>query len=167
MGSLLLPQRFHTSESTASDWSVSWTPVTDASFYEVQISPTDIEGENTSGPPYIRGDEIICFTTHTTFTGSLLTKGGETSVAEGADCSGSLDSAQDYNIRVRARDGFVDTRTSGFAEPANSCTGVWQAAVGEGWTGIVPECSGWSNTRPGLVVNTSTNEPSRGHRPRH
>ena len=87
------------------DWSVSWTPVTDASFYEVQISPTDLEGENTSGPPYIRGDEIICFTTHTTFTGSLLSKGSENSIAEGADCSGSLDPAETYNIRVRGRDG--------------------------------------------------------------
>jgi hypothetical protein len=142
------------------DWSVSWTPVTDASFYEVQISPTDIEGENTGGPPYVRGDEIICFTTHTTFTGSLISKGSETTVAEGADCTGTLDGAEDYSIRVRARDGFVDTRTSEFAEPANSCTGVWQATVGDGWTGIVPECSGWSNSVTGLVLNGSTAEPA-------
>lgn len=143
------------------DWSVSWTPVPDASFYEVQISPTPLEGDNAGGPPYVRGDEILCFTTHTTFTASLLSKGSETAIADGADCSGTLDPAETYNIRVRARDGFVDTRTADFPVPANSCTGVWQAIVGDGWTGVIPECSGWSDPVTGLVLNTSGAEPAQ------
>ncbi|MFL6287332.1 MAG: hypothetical protein ACJ73L_02970 [Actinomycetes bacterium] len=141
------------------DWSVSWTPVPDASFYEVQLSPTDFEPENT-GPPYVRGDEVICFTTHTTFTGSLLSKGSENSVAEGASCEGSFDAASSYNVRVRARDGYVDARTTGFPEATNSCTGAWQSTVGDGWTGPIPECSGWSGTVSGLVLNPSVTEPS-------
>jgi hypothetical protein len=142
------------------DWSVSWTPVPDASFYEVQISPTALEGDNT-GAPYIRGDEIVCFTTHTTFVASLLSKGSEDAIAEGASCEGDLDTASTYNVRVRARDGYVDNRTTGFPEPANSCTGVWTEAIGDGWTGPIPECSGWSDTVDGLVVNASLNEPAQ------
>lgn len=141
------------------DWSISWAPIEDASFYEVEINARQAEGENTSGPPYATANPITCFTTHTTFTGYLLAKGSEHPVAEGASCEGTLDSSETYSIRVRARDGSVDTGTSGLTQPVNSCTGVWQAEIGEGWTGAVPECSSWSAEVTGLTLNPSLNEP--------
>ena len=140
------------------DWSVSWTPVPGAAFYEVELSKRGDEPEDET--PFSKSDTITCFTTHTTFTTSKLER-GEASTVGGDTCSGELDAAETYSIRVRGRDGSVDTRSAGFPEPANSCTGAWQAALGEGWTGVVPECSGWSADIPDLVLNTSFNEPSK------
>lgn len=141
------------------DWAISWSPIPDASFYEVEYSTEPVEPEN-NGTPVAKNDVITCFTTHTTFTGYLLTKGSERTVADGADCTGNLEAPPTtYTVRVRGRDGTVDDRDTPFAQPANTCTGVWQSVIGSGFTGNVPECTGWSNTISGLELNTSVNEP--------
>ncbi len=142
------------------DWSITWAPIPDASFYEVEYSKEPVEPDN-GGTPVAKGDVITCFTTHTTFTGFLMTKGSERTVAEGADCSGNLEGPPtSYTVRVRGRDGSVDDQTTPFAQPVNTCTGVWQSVVGAGTTGNVPECTGWSNELPGFDLNTSITEPS-------
>ncbi|MEO8107286.1 MAG: hypothetical protein ABI720_08200, partial [Actinomycetes bacterium] len=143
------------------DWSISWTPITNASFYEVQYSPENIEPENIPAPEYAKNDIVTCFTTHTTFTPYLQVKGTQNAIADGSlsdgSCSGELDGT--YKVRVRGRDGSVDTRTTPFDAPANTCTGVWQSEIGEGWTGNVPECSGWSADLTGFFFSPRSAEP--------
>ncbi|HVQ17395.1 MAG TPA: hypothetical protein VMT27_00005, partial [Actinomycetes bacterium] len=134
------------------DWSVSWTAVPDASFYEVEVSPVATEGENVTDPTYARADTITCFTTHTTWVPSLAEQPGEPSIADGANCDGSFEVATDYSVRVRGRDGSVDGATTPFPIPTNSCNGVWQSVVGETTDGTVPECTGWSDTVTRQVV---------------
>jgi hypothetical protein len=142
------------------DWSISWAPIPDASFYEVEYAKTPTEPGD-AGTPVGKSDVITCFTTHTTFTGFLLSKGAERPVADGAECSGSLEGPPaSYTVRVRGRDGSVDGRSTPFDQPVNTCTGVWQGVVGTGTSGNVPECTGWSNEIPGLQLNASTNQPS-------
>jgi hypothetical protein len=144
------------------DWAISWAPVPDASFYEVQYSPEGIEPDNMAPPEYAKNDIVTCFTTHTTFTPFFQSKGTQRAIAEGdlsdGDCSGNLDGT--YKVRVRARDGSVDTRETPFSAPANTCTGVWQTSVGDGFTGNVPECSGWSDDVSGFGFNARSDEPS-------
>lgn len=155
------PALSQTDPGNAYDWGVTWAPIPDASFYEVQYSPQQSEPENASPPPYEKQDVITCFTTHTTFVPSLLTKGTERAVAEGASCEGTIDATEDYSVRVRGRDGSVDTRAHPFAVPANSCTGAWQAEIGEGWAAGVPECTGWSNEVTGLLLPPPNVEPGQ------
>lgn len=143
----------------SNDWSISWAPVPDASFYEVQWSPESIEPENIDPPDYAKNDIQTCFTTHTTFTPSDMKKGSERAIADGENCSGSL--SDGYVVRVRARDASVDARTSPFTAAEDTCTGVWQAEIGEGWDGNVPECSGWSDDVSGFTVNNSVVEPAK------
>lgn len=141
------------------DWSIAWAPVPDASFYEVEYSKVPTEPGD-GGTPVAKEDVITCFTTHTTFTGFLLSKGAERPVADGAKCEGTLETTSTYNVRVRGRDGSVDDRTTPFNQPVNTCTGIWQSTVGTGTDGNVPECTNWSNEITGLQLNNSTNEPS-------
>ncbi|WP_460444833.1 hypothetical protein [Angustibacter aerolatus] len=152
---------------------MSWNPVKDASFYEVEISdsPFGDYGDVESG----RKKHWICYTTNTVFTPYGVSAGAEQDPAPGGegDCAYAADSTgdatatslgtkwilgQDYYWRVRARDGAVDTRETAFVNPSVGCTGVWTDSDADDEGGIItvpigmkppvydatPECSNWS-----------------------
>lgn len=117
---------------------VSWGPIPDASFYEVEFSrvPLDIGSAPYEGTLH----HYTCYTTHTFFSPYGLIAGEENPpgdegscafdvvpepAAAGTELDGKFHADTTYYWRVRARNGTVDERETPFTMPAVACTGIW------------------------------------------
>ena len=151
---------------------LSWNPLPDASFYEVEISR-----ESFRSPQYSRKNSFVCWTAQTTYTPYGVTLGADFDKAPGsmnacalaagssgvADPKTSLIYGDTYYWRVRGRDGTVDDRTTPFPTPSATCLAPWLDSGlvvtdnGSGGTVITvpvgetapdsvgaPSCSDWS-----------------------
>ncbi|MFZ0323375.1 MAG: hypothetical protein WAN48_04490 [Actinomycetes bacterium] len=133
---------------SASDFAVDWTPVADASYYEVSFSKESSAG-SASPVPLAKNEGVVCYTTHTSWTPSLMVGGSTKAIADGESCSGDIEPGVNYFIRVRGRDGTFENQNSTFVAPAAQCTGAWFDGGASGGTPYAyetsPQCSAWSN----------------------
>jgi len=129
----------------ANDFAVDWTPIEDASYYEVSLSAESSAGA-TSPPPAATAEVVICYTAHTSWTPALQVGGGQNSLGEGESCSGDLTPGMPYYVRVRGRDGTLEEQNNTFDAPAARCTGAWfdSDTVPYDYQ-TLPQCSAWSN----------------------
>lgn len=111
-----------------------WSPLPDASFYEVEISRRSFRS-----PQYSRKDSFVCWTAQTTYTPYGVTLGSGFDAAPGnmsactlgaaspgvGDPKKDLISGDQYYWRVRGRDGTVDARKTPFPAPSAACLGPW------------------------------------------
>ncbi|GAB3597245.1 hypothetical protein GCM10027446_25060 [Angustibacter peucedani] len=114
---------------------LSWNPLPDASFYEIEINRRSF-----TSPQYSQGDSFRCWTAQTTFTPYGVSLGGGyfdaapgnmTACALGAaspsvgDPKTQLIYGDTFYWRVRGRDGTVDERTTAFPDASAACLGPW------------------------------------------
>jgi hypothetical protein len=147
--------------------SLSWEPLQDASFYEIEINRRAFSDSN-----YSRGDSFVCYTQQTTFSPYAVSLGASFDKAPGDMGSCSATSAskalatdqnyilgETYHWRVRGRDGASDERTTTFPASPGACLRPWvESGVTVASDGAVtvklpvqpptsaaaPECSSWS-----------------------
>ncbi len=158
-------------DTSAAAPTFSWSPLTDASFYEVEIS--DINVDQQQPPMAGTWRHSTCYTNHTFLSLYGVVAGTENTPGDEGNCPTSVtaDSADmsgqtlpnplppgTYYWRVRGRDATVDARKQPFADPAVACTGVWYTVDSQ--DGKVqlpeappdylakPECSAWSAMHP-------------------
>lgn len=158
---------------------LSWNPIPDASFYEVEMNLKSFDSST-----YSRANSFVCWTAQTTLTpygvslgtGTFDTAPGNmTSCALGAgtagvaDATSSLIYGRTYFWRVRGRDGTVDATKTTFPDASAACLGPWLSSdVTVDADGVVtvpvgetvpsaegaPECSDWSTQSTFLPTST-------------
>lgn len=117
---------------------ISWAPMPDASFYEVEFSRVPFDAG--SGVYEGTAEHYTCYTMHTYLAPYGVIAGSENPPGDEKGCSfdvdpkaadgdfkldGKFHAGTTYYWRVRGRDSSVDTRTTPFVDPALSCTGAW------------------------------------------
>lgn len=168
----------------------TWQPLSDASFYEVEVSSQPF----TSSSPVYSGtaDEyrVTCYTQRPWFVPYGVVAGASDSPGDQAKCTmgmtaepapadgkmdGKLHDGATYYWRVRGRDGTQNAGTTPFADPSLSCTGVWNttgATAGSGGMVSVvipskapsylgtPECSQWAEGGTFSITSTGASAVS-------
>lgn len=106
---------------------LTWDPVADASYYEVEFSDRPfvpgaaVDAGDSS--PGIAGSN--CYTANTVFTPYVAVKGKDPGITDESTFKCTELIGGPFYWRVRARDGAFDPRTTTVTAPADDCSGVW------------------------------------------